>query len=535
MSDYLTSSNFGKFAGSILSRRREDFKSRFQKAIGIDFVKNFIDQAKTGLIQDQEDSINDILSNYDSVFKINEQEFNEFDRNKIDEYVKDKDTFLNKEAASKINNSNFAIENNVTWENRMNESEEIQRQLMNTFNSIRDDIDNEYKIKETNPKYTIKTLEQYNAPAKEELLAALQLVKNDPRQQTLFKKIWNDTFRRRKDPDGNLVSTNPEVIELEDNLMVAKVNRNTFRQRVEDADNVLEEYYQNLTGTDLESLNTIIKKQNKVFTEKELEDKTKNTINYFIDNKGKYTTFAKQPLIIDIEGEDKNKNKIINSIDIKQKIRNEQIKVLDENGELEPLSINMLYEAIALRRLYMAFEIEQKKENPLVGPTAIHAVIESFNKNGRFKVDGRDIIFTLPGTNIKNIPDANDIAALTQKNGKSKDEVPNDVLPPDEDQIQRYSVVNVLNFIEDLRLQGKSEEEINLAANNMKVNIFKNDKNISEEIDLIVNSTKKEFLKLKKLELEQFAKSSFLRRQFPEDMFKNEFGSTSDIDKLLGE
>ena len=116
MSDYLTSSNFGKFAGSILSRRREDFKSRFQKAIGIDFVKNFIDQAKTGLIQDQEDSINDILSNYDSVFKINEQEFNEFDRNKIDEYVKDKDTFLNKEAASKINNSNFAIENNVTWE-----------------------------------------------------------------------------------------------------------------------------------------------------------------------------------------------------------------------------------------------------------------------------------------------------------------------------------------------------------------------------------------------------------------------------------
>ena len=197
MSDYLTSSNFGKFAGSILSRRREDFKSRFQKAIGIDFVKNFIDQAKTGLIQDKEDSINDILSNYDSVFKINEQEFNEFDRNKIDEYVKDKDTFLNKEAASKINNSNFAIENNVTWENRMNESEEIQRQLMNTFNSIRDDIDNEYKIKETNPKYTIKTLEQYNAPAKEELLAALQLVKNDPRQQTLFKKIWNDTFRRR--------------------------------------------------------------------------------------------------------------------------------------------------------------------------------------------------------------------------------------------------------------------------------------------------------------------------------------------------
>ena len=54
MSEYLTSSNFGKFAGSILSQRKEDYKKRFQKAIGFDFVKNFIDQAKTGLIQNKE-------------------------------------------------------------------------------------------------------------------------------------------------------------------------------------------------------------------------------------------------------------------------------------------------------------------------------------------------------------------------------------------------------------------------------------------------------------------------------------------------
>ena len=533
MSEYLTSSNFGKFAGSILSQRKEDYKKRFQRAIGFDFVKNFVDQAKTGLIQDKEDSINDILSDYDSIFKINQEEFNQFDRKKINEYVKDKDIFLNKEAASKINNSNFAIENNVTWENRMNEDENIQSQLINTFNSIREEIDNEYKIKQTNPKYTIKTLEQYNAPAKKELIAALSLANDDPRTKTLFKKIFNNTFRRRKDPDGNLVSTNPEVIELEDNLMVAKVNRNTFRQRVEDADIALEEYYQNLTNTPIENLETIIKKQTKSFTEKELEDKTKNTINYFIDSKGNFTdNFGNIPLIINIKGKDKKEREIINSIDIKQKIRKNQVKVLDENGEVEPLSMNMLYEAIALRRLYMAFEIEQKKENPLVGPTAIHAAIESFNKNGRFKVDGSNIIFTLPGTNIKNSIDADDAAALTQQNGKSKDEVPSGVLS-DEEQIQRYSVVNVLNFIEDLRLQGKSEEEINLAANNIKQKY--NNINISNEVDIIVNSTKKEFLKLKKLELEQFAKSSFLKRQFPENIFTNELGTTSDIDKLLGE
>ena len=99
--------------------------------------------------------------------------------------------------------------------------------------------------------------------------------------------------------------------------MVAKVNRNTFRQRVEDADNALEEYYQNLTGTDLESLNTIIKKQNKVFTEKELEDKTKNTINYFrlIKKQNENTNLVEKELEKEITPESLDKLRRKNNIE----------------------------------------------------------------------------------------------------------------------------------------------------------------------------------------------------------------------------
>tara|TARA_R100001443_G_scaffold850_2_gene3354 strand:- start:7294 stop:8976 length:1683 start_codon:yes stop_codon:yes gene_type:complete len=488
--EYLTSSNFGTIAGSLLSKKQKDYKDSVLKSFGFSLLENYLDAADKAQTTDKEDAVNEILTNYDSIFKINQEEFNQFDRNKIDEYVKNPETFLNKEAASQINNTNFAIENNITWQNRMNESPEVQAKLIETFNSLRNDIDEEYKILQTNPKYTSKTSEEYNSFAKAQLLAELNLVKNDPRRKSLIKRFWNNTFRRKTDPDGNLVSTNPEIIELEDEVLVAKVNRNTFRQRVKDADLALEEYYKNLTNKSLNELETVIKKQTKIFTEKELEDKTNNTIKYFVDDKGKYTNFGNTELLIGIVGKNKNNEDTVNTIDIKKKIRKNQIVVLDENNEVEPLSQNILFESISLKRLDMSYQFEQENQNPLVGPTAIHAVLESFNQNGRFKVDGKNIIFTPPGRRMQNNIDADDASALLQENGKPLDDTP-DISQSDEQIVPRYSTATALNFIEGLRLENKSEEEIELAINNMK-NIYPGS---TTEIDLINNSTRLEFLK----------------------------------------
>lgn len=511
--EYLTSSNFADVAGSILSKRQSDYKSRAKKALGLSFVNNFLVQANQGLKQEKEEAINEVLNKYDSIFKINQEQFNQFDRAKIDEYTKSRETFLNKEAASRINNSNFATENNITWQNRMNENPKIQKQLIETFNSLRDEIDEEYKILQTNPKYTNKTSEEYNSLAKEQLLAELSLVRNDPRKKSLIKKFWNNTFRNKKDPDGNLVSTNPEIIELEEAVSVAKFNRNTFRQRVKDSDLALEEYYKNLTNKSLDELKTVIKTKTKFFSEKELEDKTNNTIKLFINDKGEFTpNFGAKSLFIDIVGKNKNNQEIINTIDIKEKIRENKVIVLNENGEEEPLSQNILFESIGLKRLNMAFEVEQlqNQQAPLVGPTAVHAALESFNQNGRFKVDGKNIIFIPPGRGILNNVDADDASALLQENGKSIDDTL-DINQSDEQIVPRYSTATALNFIEDLRLKDKSEEEIKIAANNIK-NLYSNNKGVQEEVDLIVNSTRLEFLKMKRDELVNLSTSTGFRR-----------------------
>ena len=139
--EYLTSSNFGTIAGSLLSKKQKDYKDSVLKSFGFSLLENYLDAADKAQTTDKEDAVNEILTNYDSIFKINQEEFNQFDRNKIDEYVKNKETFLNKEAASQINNTNFAVENNITWQNRMNENPKVQAQLIKTFNSLRNDID----------------------------------------------------------------------------------------------------------------------------------------------------------------------------------------------------------------------------------------------------------------------------------------------------------------------------------------------------------------------------------------------------------
>lgn len=535
--EYLTSSNFTDVASSILSKKQSDYKSRAKKALVLDFVNNFLGQANQGLIQEKEEAINEVLTKYDSIFKINQEQFNQFDRAKIDEYTKSRETFLNKEAASRINNSNFATENNITWQNRMNENSKIQKQLIETFNSLRDEIDEEYKILQTNPKYTNKTSEEYNSLAKEQLLAELSLVKNDPRRKSLIKKFWNNTFRNKKDPDGNLVSTNPEIIELEEAVSVAKFNRNTFRQRVKDSDLALEEYYKNLTNKSLDELKTVIKTKTKIFTETELEAKTSNTIKYFINDKGKFTNFGTTKLFIDIEGKNKNNEEITNTIDIKEKIEKGQVIVLNENGEKEPLSQSILFESIALKRLDMSYQLEQKNQNPLVGPTAIHAALESFNQNGRFKVDGKNIIFIPPGIGIQNNVDADDASALLQKNGKSIDDTL-DINQSDEQIVPRYSTATALNFIEDLRLKDKSEEEIKIAANNIK-NLYSNDKGVQEEVDLIVNSTRLEFLKMKRDELVNLSTSTgfrkFMGKYLPsEEMYRfADLGTIEELNKKI--
>jgi len=519
-SDYLSGSEFGQVAGALLARRDKQDKKQAKRALLASAVLESLGALQRNQKQGVIDSINETNEKYSDIFRVNQEEYSRFNRKEVDEYIKNPENFINKKAIEKFNTSDFAVNNGVTYQNRNNESINIQEGILNTLNEYKKEIKEEYDILKENPIYQKKSFSEFNRKAKEEYMAAVNAIKDDPTKKGLLRAAFNKVFGTA--PDGTKRFGMAEQAELENTLKEATQNRATFRAKINKSEEDLQNFYQGIMPSEASMLNlSNIKNTSKIFSVKELEDKTNSTIKLFVDDKGNYTDFAKVELELNISGK---------TVNIKNKIKKGKIVVLNENGEEEPLSQNILYESIALKTLNMQHvAITENKEQPLTGPTAIHAVLESFNENNRFRVEGNKIIFTPPGSNIKDEIDADDAAALLQKNGKPEEELSSDVLQ-DDSITTEYSAVSVLNFIEELRLEGKSDEEINQAATHMKVNLFKNDKDISEEIDLMVSSTREEFLKLKRLELEKRGESSI----FPTKFFSNEFGTVSDIDKLLG-
>ncbi len=519
-SDYLSGSEFGQVAGALLARRDKQDKKQAKRALLASAVLEGLGALQRNQKQGVIDSINETNEKYSDVFRVNQEEYSRFNRKEVDEYIKNPENFINKKAIEKFNTSDFAVNNGVTYQNRNNESVVIQEGILTTLNNYKKEIKQEYDILKENPIYQKKSFSEFNRKAKEEYMAAVNAIKDDPTKKGLLRAAFNKVFGTA--PDGTKRFGMAEQAELENTLKEATQDRTTFRAKINKSEEDLQNFYQGIMPSEASMLNlSNIKNTSKIFSVRELEDKTNSTIKLFVDDKGNYTSFGKTGLEFNILGEAEDGSKFFKTVDIKNKIRNNNIVVLNENGEKEPLSQNILYESIALKTLNMQHvAITENKEQPLTGPTAVHAVLESFNENNRFRVEGNKIIFTPPGSNIKDEIDADDAAALLQTNGN----------PEDDSITTEYSAVSVLNFVEDLRLEGKSDEEINLAVTNMKVNVFKNDKDISKEIDLIVNSTKEEFLKLKKLELEERGESSI----FPTKFFRNEFGTVSDIDKLLG-
>lgn len=272
--EYLTSSNFADVAGSILSKRKSDYKSQAKKAVGLSLINNFLGQANQGLIQEKEDAINEVADKYNDIFKLNEEEFTstywQNNRNRLREFNKNQDAFLNKEALEYLSTTDEAVTamfggKKIDATTIYQEPDpELRKQMLEAFNAKRQEIANEMATLQNDPRATMQTSIEYNKLAKAEYLAALEAVKDDPRKKSLMKKAWNRIFRREEDPEraeelrevgidiqGDIVSTNPAVIELEDNLKTAKENRNTFRDSI---DNRINATYAGLDQLEFEDL-----------------------------------------------------------------------------------------------------------------------------------------------------------------------------------------------------------------------------------------------------------------------------------------
>ena len=249
--DYFKGSSqaYGQLAGSLLAGRRKEDKKEAKRALLASVVMNTFGALQNQQKQNIVDGINDVNTKYNEIFNLNKSEFEAYDdeRALLKRYNDNEEVFLNEEVSRIINNTDEAKTAGVTWENKDNEPEELRKQLEASYNAEREKLINKMEALKVDPRATTKTFEKFNQRATEEYKAALALVENDPTKKGLIKAAWNRIFKRQEDPErlkelqeagidvrGDLVTTNAELIELQDALIKAKENRTTFRDSIED-------------------------------------------------------------------------------------------------------------------------------------------------------------------------------------------------------------------------------------------------------------------------------------------------------------
>ena len=522
--DYLSGSQFGQVAGSLLGQKRKRDKKDFRRALLASAIFEGFGALQRNMKQKIVDGANDVKDKYNDIFKINEEEYSGFaeNRRRLQAYQKDRDTFLNQEAKSRIDNTDIAIETGVTFDNRKAEHPVLQKSIMDAFNKERAEIKREMEILEQDPRATFRSFTSYNEKAKQEYLAALKAVEDDPTKQGLIKAAFNRIFKTERNKDGVLVTTNAEKLQLEKNLNDATTARNTFRTKIETANNLLEKEYEGVGSTANELLAKGLVYGRKPFTAQQIEDQTSKVLNLFINREGKPTDFAESSFNVNAKA-----GKILTPINILDKIKEDKIVVQDESGARNPISTSLLYEEISKRMLANNQILIKNGEDPMVGPRGVQAALDMFAKENRFIKKGSDVIFIMPSKDGKDMPGGkatiSDIISISQEQGQ---ELERDVLRE-----KGYDSLDMLNALtSDLFQQASPEEQ----KENIKFykELFPS---ASEEIDLIATSSKIEFLNIKKAELEKIQEERpGFKRFLPESwIFRGSLGTLDDINNLI--
>ncbi len=234
--DYFKGSSqaYGQLAGSLLAGRRKEDKKEAKRALLASTV-----MATFGALQNQQkqsiiDGANDVKEQYNDIFNLNKSEFEAYsdERALLKKYnnPQTRESFLNEEVAKIINNTDEATAARVTWENIDNEpDEELRKSMYAAHNSEKQKLVDRMEKLKLDPRATTKTFTEYNQKATDEYRAALALVEDDPTKKGLIKAAWNRIFKTKRDDGGELVTTNSELLDLQENLRLAKENRTTFK------------------------------------------------------------------------------------------------------------------------------------------------------------------------------------------------------------------------------------------------------------------------------------------------------------------
>jgi hypothetical protein len=234
-SDYLSGSEFGQVAGALLARRDKQDKKQARKALLASAVLETFGTLQRNQKQDVIDAINETNEKYSDIFSTNKAEFESYsdERNEVEEYQKNKKVYLNNKTTEFIDGTDEVVAARVKWADVDKQPNELRNSMYAAWNKHREELQNKMEALSKDPRVTSVSFEEFNKLAKEEYKAAIDLVKNDPTKKSLIAAAWNKIFKTKKDDGGELVTTNTELLDLQESLNIAKDKRTTFRDTIE--------------------------------------------------------------------------------------------------------------------------------------------------------------------------------------------------------------------------------------------------------------------------------------------------------------
>jgi len=518
--DYLSGSQFGNVAGALLARKRRQDKDQARRALFasvlFETVGAFQRKQQTNLNKD----IENINTQYQDIFVNNQEEWNgaQVNRQAIAEADRiGEKAYLNKRVDENID---YLLKDlGVSWKDKNMQSQEVQDKMFEVYNAQLKREKEILDLLRQNPVNTYNTFSQYNKAAKNEYLAALAAVKDDPTRKGLVAAAFNRIFRTEKDAEGNLTSTNAEKIALEDALNIAKQERKTFRDDVNAAETLLNNRYSSLVGKPAEELeNNLVPLAKKPFTEKQILNQIKLNDTHLEDE-----VFMKIPLnlpvlktgvtIENIKDIPELNEDNIEEVNIKKAWKDKKIKVYNpDTQELSTISSFEMKEILAKQALSLN-DIRMKNGiNPTVGASIINESFQSFANEGRFLRlkdlkkdafsffgvdvpftgeqlwDADDILFIAPsqtGQNLlRNKVSVSDAVAINQSQGSNR---PEDIIPTEEE-ISNYNGSSVLEFLQSEDFMTSSKADQVGAINELKQNYPANSEEIDNLYDLVLKS-----------------------------------------------
>lgn len=229
------SETYGKIARSLLSSTGDSYQKDVYKGIGLQVIADGLKGVGASLKQGVLDGANDVKEQYNDIFQTNQAEYESFadERARLKRYLENKKGFLNEEAAKAIDNTDEALESRTTWAEVDKQPEAIRTDMYKAFNSERKRIQEEMEALAVDPRVKTRTFQKFNERARNEYIAALNLVEDDPTKKGLVRNLWNRIFKTERTPDGELVTTNSDLLDLQSKLKDAKSERSSFRDSIE--------------------------------------------------------------------------------------------------------------------------------------------------------------------------------------------------------------------------------------------------------------------------------------------------------------